>query len=162
MPIFVICGVSGSGKSTIGRALAADLNCPFVEGDDFHPKSNVEKMSSGTPLTDENRVDWLIAIGQHVNSLGDQAIVLACSALTPFVQSFLKDTCNKPIHWIKMQIDLNEVRRRMDARSHFMPSTLAQSQFEAWVPPKTGLNVDAANTVQDTVRDIRTYVETLT
>lgn len=161
MPLFVICGVSGSGKSTIGRLLAQDLNYPFIEGDDFHPASNIKKMSAGKPLTDEDRVDWLIAISEEVNSFDEQPIILACSALTPFVQNNLQTKCKPPIYWIKLDVSPKEVTRRMKQREHFMPPSLAQSQFEAWTPPSCGHEVNANDKLPNILKNLREFVENL-
>ena len=141
--VFVICGVSASGKSTIGRLLATELKCIFLEGDDFHPAKNIKKMKSAIALSDNDRVDWIAAISEHVNSLAAPQLVLSCSALTPFVQSELRRQCKSQIYWINLTLPQHVALERSRNRKHFMPPELMASQYEAWTPPEAGINVDA-------------------
>jgi len=141
--MIIICGVSASGKSTVGRALAAALSAPFLEGDDYHPPRNIAKMSNGTPLTDADRVDWIKAICSGSQALQDDTLILSCSALTEFVQNTLKANIARKIIWVKLELTRQEAERRMKARQHFMPPSLMDSQFKAWNPPKGGLTIDA-------------------
>jgi len=154
MQILIVCGVSGCGKSTVGKALADKLNCSFVEGDDFHPPANVAKMSSGTALTDDDRTAWLERICGHIKSQKGEQIVLACSALTPYVQDYLKSRLGASLEWIQLEISRDETLRRMKTREHFMPASLMDSQFKAWSPPENGIRVSAEQPVNDIVDHI--------
>lgn len=151
--LFVICGVSASGKSTFGRELSAKLNCPFIEGDDYHPQSNINKMRSQTPLTDDDRTDWIQSISVAVNQLDTPKAVLACSALTPYVQAELGRLCQPKIIWIKLELRLDLALARAKSRQHFMPPELIHSQFDAWSPPKLGLSINAEQDLDNMISD---------
>lgn len=156
--VIVICGVSGCGKSTIGSSLAGAHNWRYVEGDDHHPESNVEKMASGVPLTDQDRTAWLDSICTDLELNANQTNVLACSALTPYVQSYLKDRLQERVIWVKLEISPETAKSRMEAREHLMPASLLQSQFEAWHPPVTGLSISSELPVGDIVNEISEYL----
>ena len=155
--IIVIMGVSGSGKSTIGRSLAAELGWPFFEGDDFHSAANVEKMASGIALTDADRADWLAALAQLIRGLsGDgRSGVLACSALKQSYRETLgQNTSNVQFIYLKGDYDL--ILKRLQARKgHYMRPELLKSQFEALEEPGQALVVDVAQPVAIIVRQIR-------
>jgi gluconokinase len=131
MPIIVVMGVSGSGKSTIATLLARELGCPFKEGDAFHPPANVEKMKSGTPLTDEDRWPWLERIAAEIAGwriTGGSGIV-TCSALKRAYRQVL--TGGEPdVTIVYLKGDRAVIEQRLKARrGHFMPVTLLDSQF---------------------------------
>ncbi len=134
--LIVIMGVSGCGKSTVGKALAARMGWLFIEGDDHHPSQNVAKMAAGRALCDADRAAWLDAIAAAVLGHGEPDVVLACSALTPFVQDRLRrDTGREAVFcWIDAPTAL--IAKRMEEREHFMPPSLLQSQIEALSPPQ--------------------------
>jgi gluconokinase len=159
--LIIICGVSASGKSTIGSALAAALYCPFLEGDDYHPPANIAKMASGTPLTDHDRAGWIDMICGDVNSSQERTLVLSCSALTDFVQNKLKTDVVRDIIWIKLILTRQEAERRMKARDHFMPPELMDSQFDAWNPPKDGLEIIATQEKAAIISQITAYISQL-
>lgn len=145
--LIVVIGVSGSGKTTIGRAVADRSGWPFVEGDDFHPSANVDKMVAGIPLTDADRAPWVKAIVAHVDQCASCSVVLACSALTRSVQAALMKAHNRQVIWFHLRADIACVRERMNAREHFMPSSLIDSQFEALAPPDEAINMDASESI---------------
>lgn len=152
--LIVVIGVSGSGKTTIGRAVADRGGWPFVEGDDFHPPANVEKMAAGVSLTDADRVPWVEAIVAHVDQCSSDSVVLACSALTRSVQVALMKAHNRQVIWYHLRADKACVRERMIARVHFMPSSLIDSQFEALAPPDDAINIDASESIDALVAQI--------
>ena len=88
-------GVSGSGKSTLGIALGKTLSIPFLEGDDFHPKANIDKMKSRTPLTDEDRKPWLVALSKELLKHQSKGVILACSALKASYRELLSNSSLK-------------------------------------------------------------------
>lgn len=138
--IVIVAGVSGSGKTTVGGLLAALLSWPFVDGDSLHPRSNVVKMASGVPLTDEDRGPWLAAIGRWIDGqLADgRSGVVACSALKRRYRAALLD--GRPsVLMAFLLIDQEVAARRMAARrGHFFSADLLGSQFAALEPPSAG------------------------
>lgn len=155
----IVMGVAGSGKTTIARALAARLGWRFEDGDAFHPASNVEKMHSGRPLTDEDRWPWLRAIAAEVDRTRDagEHLVVACSALKRVYRDILigKRTGVRLIY-LKGTRDL--ILQRLRARrGHFMPPELLDSQFatlEEPDPDEDAVVVDVAPAVDAIVDDI--------
>jgi len=141
--LIVIMGVSGCGKSTIGQALAEQNGWPFLEGDDFHPQQNIQKMASGEALTDQDRAAWVEAIGQAVNTDRSPVLVLACSALTPFVQGHL-NAVNRTTLYAHLKTDDVNMSDRLAARDHFMPAALLPSQYAALSMPHGVYEFDAS------------------
>lgn len=122
----IIAGVSGSGKSTVGKLLAERLGCEFADADDFHPPENIAKMKAGIPLDDADRAGWLDSLGQHLLSRGN--IVLACSALKKIYRDRLRDLAG-PLEFFVLSLDRNLLMERVEAREHFMPASLLDSQL---------------------------------
>ncbi|TSJ64460.1 gluconokinase [Starkeya sp. 3C] len=137
-PIVVVMGVCGSGKSSIGRALAGRHGWSFLEGDDLHPPGNVERMSQGQPLTDDDRHDWLAAIGERIAE-ADHAgagLVVACSALKRSYRDQLSAVSPR-VMFLHLSGDRALIEARMAARAgHFMPLSLIDSQFATLEPPQ--------------------------
>ena len=130
--IIVVMGVTGCGKTTVGRLLAQRLALPFIEGDQFHPKENIEKMKSGTPLTDEDRYPWLRALADELKRQEQQkGAVLACSALKEHYREILQQGLGEQIIWIYLEGSEETLRERIKNRhGHFMPEGLLRSQLE--------------------------------
>jgi gluconokinase len=142
--IILITGVTGSGKSTIGRLLAAQLQWQFYEGDDFHPSVNTEKLKRGVPLDDEDRLPWLTAIRDTIRaaiSRGEDAVI-ACSALKESYRRMLR--VNAEVVLIHLQANPELIEERLRHRTgHFMSPALIQSQFETLEEPEAALQIDA-------------------
>ncbi|HEY1122793.1 MAG TPA: gluconokinase [Haloferula sp.] len=122
----VIAGVSGSGKTTIGKLVAEKLGCEFADADAFHPPENIAKMSAGIPLDDEDRAGWLEALGCHL--AGRESIVLACSALKKIYRDRLRELAG-PIRFFVLISDRRLLEERLAHREHFMPGSLLDSQL---------------------------------
>lgn len=148
-PLVVVMGVCGSGKTEIGRRLAARLGCDFLDGDDFHPPANVEKMRAGTPLTDADRWPWLDLLAAEIGTrLGDgRGGVVACSALARRYRDRL-GIARPGVMLVHLEGDRDLLARRLAARQgHFMPATLLDSQLatlERPAPEEHAIVVDVA------------------
>ena len=151
----VVMGVSGSGKSTVGAAVAQRLRVPFADADDFHPAANIAKMSAGQPLNDEDRFPWLEIIGRWL--AGHEAGgVISCSALKRKYRDQLRNHC-PDAEFLHLHGTLAVIAARQASRpGHFMPASLLQSQFDTLEP----LEADERGTVVDVDQDIDSIVET--
>jgi carbohydrate kinase (thermoresistant glucokinase family) len=145
-PILVVMGVSGSGKSTVAALLAGQLGWDFLEGDDLHPDSNVEKMAAGIPLTDEDRWPWLDTVSSWIieHVMADVPGIITCSALKRVYRDVLREDNVVFVHLLgSRQLIGNRLSARID---HFMPTTLLDSQLTTLEPlddDETGILVDA-------------------
>ena len=162
--IAIVMGVSGSGKTTIAVLLAAALGCQFQEGDDLHPPENVEKMRSGAPLTDADRLPWLRKIAEEIDGwrARGESGVLTCSALKrSYRDMIIGDRSEVTLVYLKGSHDL--IHHRMAARhEHFMPVALLDSQFAALqepTPDEHPLTVDVAGRPADIVSEIVSELE---
>jgi gluconokinase len=134
----IVMGVSGSGKSTVAAQLARRIGLPFVDGDDLHPQSNVDKMHAGHPLEDADRWPWLDRIAQALNdrAAGEGGVVLACSALKRAYRDRLRDGTAGRVRFAFLDASFDEIERRLKKRTdHFMPKQLLQSQFDTLERP---------------------------
>ena len=153
--IVVVMGVSGSGKSTTGEALARTLGWPFVEGDDLHPPENVAKMAAGIPLTDDDRWPWLDRIVAELRSCAQATpdIVVACSALKQTYRDRLAPAGD--VRFVHLHGDRETIAARLAMRQHrYMPATLLDSQFATLEPPADAIVVDIRDDVETQVRKI--------
>ena len=141
--IVVLMGVSGSGKTTVGRMLASAMDCAFLEGDSLHSAANVEKMSHGIPLTDADRGPWLAAIHSRLLDAyrRRQSVVVGCSALKRSYRTVLAD--GTPITWVYLKGSAALIRSRLQHRTgHYMKADMLASQVEALEEPSDALIVD--------------------
>jgi len=155
----VVMGVAASGKSTVGRALAARLGWSFLDADDFHPPANVEKMSKGVPLTDADRWPWLDRLAGELagRTRAGGSVVLACSALKWAYRERLRAGVPGPFEVIYLRLTRGQAVARAAGRGgHFMPASLVESQFEALEEPGGGeaIVVDAAEPVDVVVERV--------
>ncbi|MFF3207962.1 gluconokinase [Streptomyces sp. NPDC002962] len=143
--VVVVMGVAGTGKTTIGPLLAARLGVPYAEGDDFHPQANIDKMSAGTPLDDDDRRPWLDAIGGWADARAGLGGVVSCSALKRSYRDRLRATAPGVV-FVHLAGDRALIEDRMAHRQgHFMPTALLDSQFATLQP----LQADEAGVVVD-------------
>ena len=140
--IVLVMGVAGSGKTTIGEALAHELGWPFVDADDYHPPENVAKMKAGIPLGDGDRWPWLDRLNQKLKEF--ENAVLACSALKASYRERLAQDIERFIT-VYLDGDFALIHERMKSRRHrYMPAALLESQFAALEPPADAIRVDVA------------------
>lgn len=150
-------GVSGVGKSTIGNLLAATLNIPFFDGDDYHPESNILKMSKGEALNDIDRLGWL----QTLNKLAlkhttNNGCVIVCSALKEKYRDILSVNIQENLKWIFLHGTFNQITERINNREgHFMSSSLLKSQFDILEEPKNAIKVDISLTPNNIIEMIK-------
>jgi gluconokinase len=155
--VVIVMGVSGSGKTTVGTALARRLGWTFVEGDDFHSAHNVEKMATGHPLTDEDRAPWLAALRKRIDqAVADQApIVLACSALRHSYRSVLAKGLEKEVQFVQLEVPRDVLLERLRMRvGHYMPPELLDSQLATLEHSSTAIHVDGTKPVDAIVEEI--------
>lgn len=138
----IVMGVSGSGKSSVGILLAKKLGLPYVEGDELHPKSNVEKMSKGTPLTDEDRWPWLDIIGERLAEGASSGIVITCSALKLIYRDRLRKAAGGKLAFVFLDGSKELLTDRMGHRTgHFMPLSLLETQLATLERPDKEVGV---------------------
>jgi gluconokinase len=151
----VVMGVAGTGKSVIGQAITERLGATFVEGDQYHPQANIDKMSSGTPLDDDDRKPWLETLAAMIRELDEQGqtSVTACSALRRTYRDWLRQG-HPELFFVHLHTDYDVLLERMQQREHFMPPSLLQSQFdtlEMLEEDEAGAVVDVRLSIEDVV-----------
>ncbi|MBL0421987.1 gluconokinase [Ramlibacter sp. AW1] len=154
-PFWLVMGVSGSGKSTVARALAEHLGGAFIEGDDYHPRRNIELMSQGKALADADRWPWLAAVAEAATRVDTRPVVIACSALKRGYRDLLRERL-PGLRVLFLQAGPDLLHARLDARrDHFMKAGLLRSQFADLEPPVGEAGVD----VLDVSRPLPAVVE---
>jgi gluconokinase len=159
--VIVVMGVSGSGKTVVGEALARRLGWAFEDADNWHPASNIQKMQSGVALTDEDREPWILSLNSTVrNWIADKRdVVVACSALREWHRDALREGVSDriSIHFVYLKGSYEEIGRRLRLRvGHFMPESLLESQFATLEEPDSSeaLTVDVSQPVATIVDSI--------
>jgi gluconokinase len=152
----VVMGVAGTGKTVIGHAVAERLEAVFVEGDEYHPKANIDKMSSGQPLDDDDRRPWLETLAERIRELDEQgeASVTGCSALRRTYRDWLRQG-HPDLFFLHLHADYDTLLQRMQERKHFMPPSLLQSQFdtlEMLEEDEAGVVVDVRPSIEEVTR----------
>lgn len=176
--IYIIMGVSGSGKTSLGTFLSEKLGWPFYEGDNFHPKENIEKMVRGEALTDQDRFPWLLRLHEVIErerASGSDALV-ACSALKRLYRQILlhgstalgshqnASPCTSPeVFFVYLHGDYNLIHQRMVARQgHYMKADLLRSQFDILEPPTDEENVltlDIRKSLSEMTLEIEKHID---
>ncbi|WP_299149572.1 gluconokinase [uncultured Tateyamaria sp.] len=129
MRCYVLMGVSGCGKSSVGTALQAACNLDFMDGDDLHPKRNIAKMARGIPLDDDDRAPWLADVGRAL-ARHEGAIAVGCSALKKIYRDWIRNEVREPVHFLHLDAPRHVLEQRVAHRpGHFMPASLLESQF---------------------------------
>ena len=159
----VVMGVSGSGKTTVGRGIAERLGWEFAEGDEFHPPANVAKMAAGEPLSDEDRWPWLRTLAGWIGNreaAGDDA-VLTCSALKRAYRDLLREG-HPSVQFVHVSVDAATLRRRLEQRQdHYMPASLLLSQLmtlEPLEPGEPGLVLSGEGPAEDVIARLADFV----
>ncbi len=152
----VIMGVSGSGKSTIGKLLAEKIQIPFFDGDDFHSRENVEKMASGKPLNDEDRKGWLLQLNALIKeNENENGCIIACSSLKESYRKILSREVSNSIKFVFLQGSYSEILFRLESRkNHFIPSSLLKSQFETLENPQNAYTLSIMQNPEQIVSKI--------
>jgi len=156
----ILMGVSGSGKTTVGRLLAEELGWPFYDADDFHPPANVEHMRQGIALMDEDRRPWLARLARLIAEAlaKNQSLVLACSALKADYRAQLKPCGAAPaaVRFVYLRIPMEVAAARLkDRPGHYMPASLVPSQFAALEEPAEAIVIDATQLPEAIIAAIR-------
>jgi gluconokinase len=158
---FIVMGVSGCGKTSVGKALASNLGWDFYDADNFHPPENISKMAKGIPLDDTDRAPWLAALHDLISSnlKHNEPGVLACSALKEHYRlQIMEDNHNVQFIYLKGTYDL--IWSRMIARKeHFMKPQMLQSQFETLEEPTNALTIDISGSVDEIVQEILKHIK---
>lgn len=132
---FVVMGVCGCGKSSVGAAVAERLGIGYIDGDDLHPSENIAKMSRGEPLTDADRAPWLVRVGQRLAAV-DGPVIIGCSALKRAYRDIIRAKAGEPVCFLHLEGSTDTLSERMANRSgHFMPVSLLESQLATLEPP---------------------------
>ena len=155
--VVVLMGVTGSGKTTVGRVLAKELHWKFYDADDYHPAANIEKMKQGIPLTDEDLKPWLQTLAKLIEDTRNRGenVVLACSALKHAYQEYLRHHLDV-VHYVCLCASEEVIQKRLTAwKSHFMNPVLLDSQFEILEPPDDAIRVDVTGTPEEIAGEIR-------
>lgn len=154
--IIVVMGVSGSGKTTIGIRLAQRLGWDYIESDDYHSEQDVQKMSNGIPLTDEDRQPWLDKLHQVLTEFFEknQPVVMACSALKERYRQQLIEGIKDASVFIYLKGDFDLIWIRMKGRRHFMKAELLQSQFDALEEPPDAITVNMNKPIEEIMIEI--------
>jgi carbohydrate kinase (thermoresistant glucokinase family) len=154
--IIYIMGVSGSGKTTIGKKLSAVTGIPFFDGDDFHSAANKKKMMDGHPLNDDDRHDWLIVLNELAGKQAATAgAIIACSALKEKYRELLERNIQARVDWIFLQGNFQLINERLHERKgHFMTADLLASQFDTLELPDHAILVDVTQSPEEIVHKL--------
>ena len=154
-------GVSGSGKTTIGKMIAQRLEIPFFDGDDYHPAENVSKMKAGIPLDDEDRLPWLNRLHEiALQHLSEKGCVIACSALKETYRQLLMHDISDRVSWIFLDGGYDLINERMRTREqHYMKADMLRSQFEIFQTPEYAIRISVDQEPEMIVNQILMQLE---
>lgn len=148
--LIIIMGVSGSGKTTVGKLLSEKTGWPFYDADSFHSKENIDKMQAGIPLTDEDRWPWLDSMNAFAKEkLASSNIIFTCSALKEIYRQRLINGIDNICRWVYLRGDYDTILKRMQQRQHYMPAALLQSQFDVLEEPADAIVCDISQSKQN-------------
>lgn len=167
--VFILMGVSGSGKSAVAKSVSHELNAAFLDGDFLHPRANIQKMSNGQPLNDDDRTPWLALISNAAFAMRNTNTVsiIVCSSLKKKYRDLIRAD-NENLHFIYLKGSYDVIEQRLKARhGHFQKSNMLQSQFDALEEPTSSekdiliVNIEQslADVITDTIKTIRTITQ---
>tara|TARA_B100001971_G_C18028750_1_gene451424 strand:- start:57 stop:545 length:489 start_codon:yes stop_codon:yes gene_type:complete len=153
--IIIIIGVSGCGKTTIGKLLSQEIGLSFYDADDFHPQRNIEKMANNIPLTDDDRKSWLMDLSERIRQwYSNGGAILACSALKESYRKLLTSKINE-VKFVYLSGSKELIKKRIEnRRNHFMQLYLLESQFDTLEVPTYGLHI----TIDHSPKEIINYI----
>ncbi|MGA9591402.1 MAG: gluconokinase, partial [Salegentibacter sp.] len=156
MQVYIVMGVSGVGKTTIGKLLAEKLELPFYDADDFHPKENVIKMENGIPLKDKDRKEWLEKLSTKIKEWHrNGGAVLACSALKEKYREQLSSIPQEDLTWVFLHSDYEVIFERIASREdHYFKPEMLRSQYEILEIPGSGIHVDVEASEEEIISEI--------
>ncbi|MDX1543196.1 MAG: NADP-dependent phosphogluconate dehydrogenase [Christiangramia sp.] len=159
--VYILMGVSGVGKTTLGRLLASELRLAYFEGDDYHTRQNILKMKSGIPLNDDDREEWLKNIAEKVRKCSkENGGVFSCSALKEKYRSFITGHSRASIEWIYLYESFEVIQERMRTRkSHFFKPEMLRSQFDILEPPRGGIHIKVSESPQVTLKNLMRKID---
>lgn len=157
----ILMGVSGCGKTLIGQKLSRKTGLPFYDGDDFHPPANVEKMRSGQPLNDRDRLPWLKSLAEQISKMDKEGGgVIACSALKHSYRDILGTVPEADVDYVYLKGDKQLIASRLaDREGHYMPPELLNSQFQDLEEPENAVVINIDNTPERIVDEIVNKLE---
>ena len=162
MRCYVLMGVSGCGKSSVGTALSVTCGMEFIDGDDLHPEQNIEKMASGQPLDDDDRNPWLARVGETLARY-DGPVVIGCSALKKKYRDAIRRHVPEPVRFLHLDAPRDVLASRVAGRAgHFMPTSLLDSQFDALERlgnEELGAEIDISKSYESVVAQSESYVK---
>jgi len=154
--VYVVMGVAGCGKTTVGSLLAKQIHAQFIDADDYHPQINISKIEQGVSLTDEDRLPWLKTLAEIISkylSSGD-TLVLACSALKSKYRKILLNGNSPEVRFIYIKCKIETAKRRVEQREgHFASSSIVDSQFADLEEPRLAFTVDGENPIKIIVEE---------
>ncbi|MGY5849933.1 NADP-dependent phosphogluconate dehydrogenase [Salegentibacter sp. F14] len=156
MAVYIVMGVSGVGKTTVGKLIAQQMNLPFYDADDYHTSANVIKMQAGTPLEDKDREEWLNILARRIKMWHQEGgCILACSALKEIYRKRLQSIPQEKLVWIYLFSPFEVIKERLILRKgHFFKPELLTSQFETLEPPNYGIHIDAEAPLDKIIQQI--------
>jgi gluconokinase len=158
--IFIVMGVSGSGKTTVGKTVSSQFGWKFYEGDEYHPAKNMEKMKNGIPLNDKDRLPWLLCLKKIIEEAleNKENIIISCSALKEAYRKILK--INNDVKFIYLKGSYDLVKKRMEERgSHFFKPAMLKSQLDDLEEPKDVIEIDISGSKDSVVKDVITKIK---
>ena len=156
----IVMGVSGAGKTSVGRQIATRMRGAYLEADDYHSPHNIAKMSAGAPLTDDDRRPWIDALSRAISETPADIAVASCSALSRNIRTQLRDGIGGGVLFVFLTAPYDVIEKRLDARKgHFMTSKLLRSQFAALEVPQNAISISVDQSFdavcEQTLREIR-------